>query len=434
VIVRRTLSLLVGALVLALGVVTAVPDRTSAVTATTVVTADWEWQILTGESALFGMVTPPVNPDAGSLGVLASSPALTAPELPIPTNLFALNRWVFNVIDVLQPVANGPVSVYATASGSGGIASVAVVIDGGSLEYTVTLPDNLTGLIAIDYDPIADGYADGEIVVETVGSAQTEISGWLSGSATHHSFAWALDQLPGDPNQNWVTFVSSTSVSGAGEFAPTLAPVATGDGLFRALIFSDGPVAPQSAADTWVARLSLQGGVGCASDSAELADVALTLRTASAAGSLAASDGCLEVAPITGTVGEPLDITVPISLDPALSTVAWRVFTGAEKLVTGPLPDGLDVELVRDGSQLLLRVVGTPTTSKTSNVGLVIGADSASAGVDLIDAVRGTATFVVNSALAPTGPLPTAPLGLAAALLLVMGILVLTHPARTRSV
>lgn len=424
-VVRRVVAVIVVALTAAsVGVLAGPAEKSTAAPLTTVVSDGWEWQVLSGETALFGVVTPPVNSDFVGLGVRASSPALLAPELPILVSFFSQQRWTFSVSSVVQSTVDGPVTVTATASGTGGTVSVLAVIDGGSLDYTVTLPSNLTTLLGIDYDPVADGYTQGELLAEQAGDALSELSGWLAGSATHHSFAWSFDQLSSDANQSWIAFIESTSAS-APLHEQALLPAASTDGLLRAYFFADGPNVPATPADTWIARISLEGGVGCAGNTSSLAAAALSLRDATVPGSIAASDGCLTVAPISATLGQPIDITVPIALNPALSSTAWRAITGAEELVTGPLPAGLAIELVRNGSQLSLRIYGTPTAAGTTNVTVALGADSASVGVDLIDAVRGTVSVSVVPALAPTGAASVAPLGLVAAMMLVLGAVAL---------
>ncbi len=429
---RRVAAGLLAAGIVSLGMLSAPIDRSDAAVMTTVVTDGWEWQVLNGESTLFGTVTAPVIADLGGLGVRASSPALRAPEMPVPIALFTLGRWNFSVSSVNQSVADGPVTVNAVASGTGGSAAVSAVVDGGSVEYTIVLPDTLSGLVGIDYDPVADGYHDGSFITETSGSSQTEVGGWLAGSPTHHSYAWALDQLDTDANQNWVSFVAASSPVSAPTMEATVQPTATSDGLIRAVILPDGPVGPASAADTLIARVSIQGGVGCAVDEGTLADLSLSLRTSVVDGAPANALGCLDVAPVSAVAGVPIDVTVPIVLDPALATAAWQVVTGAERLVTSGLPAGLQAELVRDGASLALRVFGTPTAPGATTVSLAIGADSASVGVDLIDAVRGSVVITVVPVLAETGSENLANVAWLAAALMAIGAAAVVLRARAR--
>lgn len=429
----RTRPLVLVALLAAVGPLGLAGAVTPAVAAPagTITTDGWTWEVLTGENDLFGDVTPPDVTGLAGLDVDTTAPTLRAPSIPVLYSFIQNARWTYGGVVIDQPVADGPATVTADLSGPGGVIDVTAEVDGGSVEYTLTWAGNLSNLVGVFLDPFADGYTDGELRSVTDGQVQTEIGGWMRGSASHHSGAWALDQLDSDPDNAWVLFVEAADAP-VDVMQPAAAPAASP--LTRAFIFADGPNTLSTGADTWFVRIALAGGAGCAATSAELEALATTLTTGATAGTSADDSGCLAVEPVTGTLGEPLDVLLPLDLDPALASTTWWNDRPSLGLRTGALPAGLTAELEVVADEPYLRIQGTPESAGAATVALALGGESNANGTDLIDAVGGELTVTIAPALAATGATEGVPLtlGLGAGLLLALGALLVGTRAHRR--
>lgn len=407
----------------------------AAAPADTVVSDGWQWEVLTGEPDLFGEVIPPALSSAGDLPLASPTPALRAPSFPRLFAFILQSSWTASNVVVSQPVAGGVATVTADYAGGGGTAEVTAVIDGGSVEYTIVLPPTLSSLIGLDYNPVGDGYTAAAFQLGgQSGGSFTDVGGWFSGSSTHHSGAWALDQLDADANQGWLLFLEQASASAPADLDRPLTAAATTSGLLRALILADGATGLATPADTWIVRVALVGGAGCAVDEAVLDALASSLSGGSAAGSVADGPGCLTFPPVSGAVGVPLDVLLPIELDPALASTSWWADRASLQVLTGSLPEGLSASLELVADEPFLRVRGTPLAPGSTTVGIALGGASTTVDVDLVDAVGGELAITVAPALAATGAagaLPTG-LGLGALALLTLGALMLGMRVRRR--
>jgi hypothetical protein len=407
----------------------------AAAPAGTVTTDGWTWEVLTGENDLFGDVTPPAPTAVGGLSVTTTAPTLRAPSLPTLVAFFGSGTWSYSGVSVSQPVVGGPATVTATYGGFGGSAAVTAVVDGGTVEYTIVLPDSLTSLIMIDYDPVGDGYTDAELILgDGVNAVFGEVGGWFTGSPTHHSGAWAIDQLEGDPNDGWVFFVVEANAPARLDHAAPLTAAAAGTGLMRAFIVAEGPNVAASPADTWLARVSLVGGLGCAVDDQTLTDRAAALTAGVADATSADEAGCLSVPPASGAEGVPIDVLLPVTLDPALASASWWSSPADLELITGPLPAGLTATLELVGDEPHIRLRGTPVSAGTTTVDLVLGGASLDRDRTLIDAAGGELVVTIDPALAATGAAEGVPLalGVGAGLLLALGALLVGTRAHRR--
>jgi hypothetical protein len=385
-----------------------------------VTTDGWTWEVLTGENDLFGDVTPPSVSAVAGVTIDSSTPTLRAPSIPMLYSFLADTRWTYGTVVITQPVPNGPVTVTAILSGPGGTVDVTAEVEGGSVEYTLEWSTSLSSLVGVDHDPFVDGYTDGELVYETDGVAITTFGGWLAGSSTHHSAAWGLDQLDSDPLGDWVVFLQVADAP-VDVLEPALAPAAAAP-LSRALIFSDGPSGFETPADTWIVRVALSGGAGCASDTTALQSLATTLASGRASGSTATGTGCLSAGPVTGTSGEPLDLLLPIELDPALAATAWWADRDNLALRIGDLPTGLTAGLEINGGDPAVRIQGVPESAGDVTVPIVLGGESGVSSPELVDAVGGEIDFSIAPALAATGvEVPASALVAGSVALLVLG-------------
>lgn len=416
----RTRPLVLVALLAALSPVVLVGPAAPAAAATAglVTTDGWTWEVLTDENDLFGEVTPPAIASVAGVDVDTTAPTLRAPSIPMLYTLISDARWTYGSVLIDQPVADGPAVITATLSGPGGAVDVTAELDGGAVQYTLEWSTPLTATVGVDIDPFADGYTDGELNAELVGGTIGDLSGWQAGSTTHHSAAWALDQLDGDPQPNWVVFVVSTDAP-VDVTSPALAPAVTTT-LNRLLAFGDGATGPDTPADTWIARVSLVGGAGCAASAAQLAELAATLTDALASGSVGAGTTCLSADPVAGAVGEPLDVVVPIELDPALASTAWWADRDTLELRIGDLPVGLTATLQITAGEPALRIQGTPESAGDVTVPIVLGGQSGVSSPELVDAVGGQIDLSIAPVLAATGPELPAPALVAGALALLM--------------
>jgi len=428
----RTRSLALVALLAALGPLALVGpvSPAAAAPAGSVTTDGWTWEVLTGENDLFGDVTPPSVSAVAGVTVDSTTPTLRAPSIPMLYSFLADTRWTYGTVVINQPEPNGPVTVTAILSGPGGTVDVTAVVEGGSVEYTLEWSTSLSSLVGVDHDPFVDGYTDGELIFEGEGVSITQFGGWLAGSSTHHSAAWGLDQLDSDPLGDWVVFVQVADAP-VDALEPALAPAAAAP-LSRALVFGEGPSSFETLADTWIVRVALSGGAGCASDAPALQSLATTLASGIASGSTATGTDCLSAGPVAGTIGEPVDLLLPIELDPALASTAWWADRDSLALRIGDLPAGLTAGLEINGGDPALRVQGVPESAGDLTVPIVLGGESGVSSPELVDAVGGEIDFSIAPALAATGfELPAPALVAGSVALLVLGV-GLVHVAGTR--
>lgn len=425
-------ALLIGAMIPLAASAAVVPA--AAAPADTVVSDGWQWEVLTGESDLFGEVIPPGFSSAGDLSLETTAPALRAPSFPQLFAFILQSRWTASNVVVSQPVAGGIATVTADYAGAGGTAEVTAVIDGGTVEYTIVLPSTLSSIIGLDYNPAGDGYTAADFQLGGAGPSFVEIGGWFSGSATHHSAAWALDQLDADPNRGWVVFLEQTSAAEPVDLDRPLTSAATTSGLVRGFLIGDGAVGFSTPADTWIARVSLVGGAGCAVEESDLAALAASLTSGTAAALAADGTGCLTVDSASGAVGVPLDVLLPIALDPALASTSWWADRAELELLTGSLPAGVTASLELVDDEPFLRLRGTPESAGSTTVPLALGGASTAGDIDLVDAVGGQVVITIAPALAATGAAEGTPaaLGLGTLLLLALGALAVTVAARRR--
>lgn len=393
----------------------------------------WEWEVLTGEVDLFGEITPPALTAVGGLSVDTTAPTLRAPSFPGVFALLLSSQWTYSNIVVSQPVVGGAATITADYAGAGGSAEVTAIIDGGSLEYTIVLPSTLSSLIVLNYDPVGDGYTESEIIVnDTSGTVFDEVGGWFSGSTSHHSGAWAIDQLESDPNDGWAVFLEAVDAPSSAALESPLSSATTVDGLLRAFFVADGASGIITPADTWIARVSLAGGAGCAADDQTLRSLAQSLTTSSASAVSADALGCLSVPAASGVAGVPLNELLPIELDPALESTSWWTHRDDLGLATGDLPAGVTAALELVNGEPHLRLRGTPEDAGTSTIALALGGASTDDDVDLVDAVGGEVALEIAPALAATGASPVpATLTAGAALFIALGALVMVAGARS---